>query len=240
MTLQTTPIINQIEQAVRDVPGWSPLDQLFALFTLACASADLPGDIVEIGSWCGRSAAALGLAARVSGRGRVHCVDLFPTRDDWQRNADGSYSFAVTLNGETIRSYDQQTVWAEPFERDIAPLYERCPELLTMFQTTIHERGLDDVVTPFRGDLPRFLAAMPSDFRCRLAFLDGHHSYQAVLTDIACIERCLLPGGWICFDDAFTGYEGVNRAIRERIIDSSAYCNAQQLTRKLFAAQKRQ
>lgn len=237
MTTQTISIISQIEDAVRDVPGWSPIDQLFALFTLGCASAHLPGNIVELGSWCGRSAVALGLAVRVSGRGRVFCVDLFPARDDWHRNVDGSYSFAVTIGDRTIVSYDDQTVWAEPFERDIAPLYARCPELLSLFRETISKNHLDAQIVPFRGDLRMFMAQAPTDFQCRLAFLDGHHSYEALIGDIDCIEQCLVHGGWICFDDAFTCYEGVNRAIHERIIGNPTYINAQQLTRKLFVAQ---
>ncbi|MEY4592782.1 MAG: hypothetical protein RIR18_1677, partial [Pseudomonadota bacterium] len=78
MTKITIPIFTQIEEAVKSIPGWSPLDQLMALFTLAYSSSHLPGDILELGSWCGRSAVALGMAAKLTGIGKVHCVDLFP------------------------------------------------------------------------------------------------------------------------------------------------------------------
>jgi predicted O-methyltransferase YrrM len=74
----TTPILSQIEALVADVPGWSPIDQLYTLFQLAEYTSDLPGDVVEIGSWCGRSALALGLAARLTGRTKVHCIDRRP------------------------------------------------------------------------------------------------------------------------------------------------------------------
>jgi hypothetical protein len=239
MTPRTIPAVNLIEDAVRDVPGWSPLDQLFALFTLAWSSADLPGDIVELGSWCGRSGVALGLAAQLTGQGRVHCVDLFPARDDWFRNADGSWSFRVTIDGRTLTSYDEQTVWAEPFASDIAPLYAKWEHLYDAFMDTVRRSGLEAEIVPFRGDLEMFLAQAPADFRCRLAFLDGHHGYEAVCRDIAAVESCLVPGGWICFDDAFTSYEGVNRAIEERILANPAFDHCQQLTRKLFVARRR-
>ena len=49
----------------------------------------------------------------------------------------------------------------------------------------------------------------------------------------------LSPGGWLCFDDAFTSYEGVNRAVRERVLQSDAFDLSMQLTRKLFVARKR-
>ena len=44
------PIATQIEEAVLNIPGWSPIDQLLTLFTLAYTSADLDGDILELGS----------------------------------------------------------------------------------------------------------------------------------------------------------------------------------------------
>jgi hypothetical protein len=77
-----------------------------------------------------------------------------------------------------------------------------------------------------------------SDFRLRLAFSDGDHSCDAVCQDIEIVDRYLLPGGWICFDDAFSSYDGVNQAIEEKIVESGKFRNCQQLTRKFFVAQK--
>ena len=34
----TVPVIKQIEDAVKDIPGWSPVDQLFTLFNLGGVS----------------------------------------------------------------------------------------------------------------------------------------------------------------------------------------------------------
>lgn len=232
------PIIPRLEEMVRDVPGWSPIDQLVALFTLAYSS-NVAGDIIELGSWCGRSATALGLAAQLTGDTRVHAIDLFPERHDWHRNDDGSYSCTMTIAGREFRAYHEQTVWAEPFLRDIAPLYQRHGRLLDLFNDTMHRNGLVDVVRPFRGDIGMFADAAPPALRCKLAFVDGDHSYDAVCRDIATVERFLQPGGWICFDDAFSCYEGVNRAIADRVIDSGTYERGQQLTRKFFVAQRR-
>ena len=238
MIEQSRPIIDQIEQAVSNVPGWSPVDQLFALFNLAYVSAPIGGKILELGSWCGRSAVALGLATQRCGTGVVHCVDLFPEKNDWYRNDDGSYSFRVVIDGESVTSYHQQTVWEAPFMRDIAPLYAQHGGLFATFSRTMQSNQLDSVVRPFRGDLERFFARHPS-VSLRLAFLDGHHSYDAVCRDIENVLPHLLPGGWICFDDAFTSYEGVNQAIRDRIIANPQFVDAQQLTRKLFVARQR-
>lgn len=235
MTL--TPVVNQIEAMVRDVPGWSPHDQLAALFNLAYSSV-VDGDIIELGSWCGRSASALGLAAKLTGNATVHAIDLFPEKSDWRQNEDGNYSFSVTIGDRTIRAYKDCAVWPEPYARDIAPIYETRNALIDVFQETIARNGLSEIVRPFRGDMQMFASSAPPDLRCKLAFIDGDHSYEAVCQDIEDVERFLVPGGWICFDDAFSCYEGVNRAITERVVGSGRYERCQQLTRKFFVARR--
>jgi predicted O-methyltransferase YrrM len=231
-----TPAASQIEDMVRDVPGWSPHDQLVALFSLAHFS-DVEGDIIELGSWCGRSATALGLAAKLAGA-TVHAIDLFPERSDWRCNEDGSYSFSVTIDGRRYGAYEAQTVWAEPYRRDIAPIYDRCHSVLDLFRAAMARNELEDVVRPFRGTMAMFADAAPANLRCKLAFVDGDHAYDAVVHDIQALERFLVPGAWICFDDAFSCYDGVNRAITDRIIDSGRYDRCQQVTRKFFVARR--
>jgi predicted O-methyltransferase YrrM len=233
------PITTQIEDAVRKIPGWSPIDQLLTLFTLASASADLDGDILELGSWCGRSAVALGMAVKLSNKGKVHCVDLFPEKQDWYKNEDGTYSFAVNIDGRLVGAYGEQTVWVEPYQRDILPVYERFTGPLEAFRVFINENALPDFVSPIKGDLESFKNSSDRSLKIRLAFIDGDHSYEAVSKDIALIEDFLIHGGWICFDDAFTSYQGVNEAIKEHIIDSKNYDFCQQMTRKLFVARRR-
>ncbi len=231
--------IDRLGELVQDIPGWSPVDQLYTLFTMVMMSAGTEGDVLELGSWCGRSSAALGLAARLCGNTKVFCVDLFPERDDWHQNADGSYSMTVRVGEEVIRAYHDQTVWKEPFERDIAPLYEKHRGILEIFTQKLSKFGVDDVVFPYRGTLPAFLGGRPSDQKYRLAFIDGDHGYEAVCADILMAQKVLVPGGWICFDDAFTSYDGVDRAINELICASAEFDVRQQMTRKLFIARRR-
>lgn len=234
----TNAISVQIEAAVKDIPGWSPLDQLLSLFALTFSSAHLQGDVLELGSWCGRSAVALGMAARLTGDTQVHCVDLFPEKEDWYKNSDGTYSLVITLDGKTYGAYQEQTVWEEPFLRDIEPMYQRWNGTLDAFKFFVEQNGLSTIVTPHRGDLESFTRNAPPDLRLRLAFIDGDHSFEAVCKDIETVEKFLLPGGWICFDDAFSSYEGVNQAIQAKILESGRYRLCQQLTRKFFVAQR--
>lgn len=236
---QTSPILTQLERIAHEVPGWSPVDQLHTLFTMVYATSGLRGHILELGSWCGRSAVALGLAAKLCGNTKVFCIDLFPEKDDWHRNEDGSYSMSVTIDGQVMKAYHNQTVWQEPFERDIAPLYVNHHGVLEIFENSVSTNGLDGVVIPHRGTLKSFLRTGGRSHELRLAFIDGDHGYDAVCGDIKLIDSVLVPGGWICFDDAFTSYEGVNGAVKELIIANPGYELGQQMTRKLFVARKR-
>ena len=230
---------DRIEQLVEGVDGWTPIDQLFALYILSIATQEIPGDLVEVGSWCGRSAVVLASAARIAGNAKVHCVDLFPEKSDWSENTDGTYSFQTVIDGQTFGGHQSQTVWKEPFENQILQTYDSNQSIFNRFKEVIRERGMEDIVQPHRGDLSSFLASMGDDFKCRLAFLDGDHGYQEVREDILNIDKYLSPGGWICFDDAFTSYVGVDRAITETLIKSENYEVCEQLTRKLFVIQKK-
>lgn len=99
--------------------------------------------------------------------------------------------------------------------------------------------SLSDLVFPHRVDLEGFSKITSSDLELRMAFIDGDHSYDAVAKDIRIVEQFLLPDGWICFDDAFSSYDGVNEAIQKHVIDSGNYKRFQQMTRKFFIAQRR-
>jgi predicted O-methyltransferase YrrM len=231
-------IVSRLETFAFNIPGWTPLDQLLSLFLLAFSTKNLDGDFVEIGAWCGRASCALGLAAQAIGNAHVHCIDLFPEKSDWYRNADGSYSLSVNINGEVMDAYKEQTVWEAPFLNEIEPVYEQYPSLLRAFQTSVTIAKLEAVITPHRGSLNTFLKNIPPTFKCKFAFIDGDHGYDAVKRDIRNIESVLVPGGWICFDDAFTTSSGVDRAISELVLNSPNYDLGHQLTRKLYVARR--
>lgn len=230
-------LTTRLEAIVTEVPGFSPVDELLVLTTLVYATAQLPGDVVEVGSWRGRSAIALGHAVRAT-HGHVHCVDLFPTRDDWYRNPDGTWSFRVRLDETAYGAYEEQTVWADAFEARVAPQYDAQPDVYGEFRSRVAAHGLQDVVRIHRGTSTTFIASVDPAFRCRLAFVDGDHGYEAVCRDITTLTSQLIPGGWLLFDDAFSSYDGVDRAIRTHIIDNPAFDLCQQMTRKCFAARR--
>lgn len=238
--LKKEPIIQQLEKMVENIPGWSPIDQLYTLNTLTMLTSNLDGDVLEVGAWCGRSAVGMASAIKLSDKkDKMISVDLFPHKDDWYENSDGSYSFKSTINNNAIDAYNVQTVWKEPFDRDIKPVYERYDSILDAWQENIDKNDLSDICIPYRGDSKMFFDQVPHDFKLRVAFLDGDHAYNAVVEDITQVEKYLVSGGFICFDDAFSHYDGVNKAIEDCIINSDKYDFSQQMTRKLFIARKK-
>ncbi len=234
------PTIDTIEEMVKDIPGWSPVEQLYTLFNLVYFTAGMKGNVVEIGSWCGRSMVVLGMAARLTGNTKVYCADLFPEKNDWHQNEDGSYSFEVVIDGRRYGGYQKQTVWKEPFEREVAPIYEKHTGVFDVFTEAVSRNNLQGLVKAYRGDSTILADSVPENFKCKLAFIDGDHSYEAVCKDIKNVERYLVKGGWICFDDAFSHYDGVNRAIEDCVINSPAYELCRQMTRKFFVARKKE
>jgi predicted O-methyltransferase YrrM len=233
------PIVTQIEDMVKDIPGWSPIDQLYSLFLLVYSNSHIEGNIIEIGSWCGRSSSVLGMAARLTSVKKVICVDLFPNRNDWIQNPDGTYSFKVKFDQDECAAYTEQTVWKEPFENQILPVYAKNESLFAQFSETMKKFGYGDFVTPLKGNSSVLKNNLNDTFKCKFAFIDGDHGYDAVCSDIENVERYLVPGAWICFDDAFSSYEGVSRAIQDMIINNPEYSFGQQMTRKFFVARKK-
>jgi len=237
MIIQRKPIIEQIEEMVKDIPGSTPIDQLYTLYLLAKSTSDIEGEFLEIGSWCGRSASVLAMAARDANVNKVVCIDLFPDKKDWFQNDDESYSFRINLgNGRCIYSQTEQTIWKEPFERLFLPIYEKNPSMLNEFLNNMKKHGFDDIILPIKGTSSDINSLNKDFFKCKFAFIDGEHGYASVCKDIKNIERYMVDGAWVCFDDAFVSFLGVSRAIEDKIINNSNYTDAQQLTRKLFAA----
>lgn len=233
------PLVDRLDQMVKDIPGWSPVDQLYTLNLLGLATAHLPGDFLEIGSWCGRSAVVLGSAARMLGNTQVHCIDLFPRLSDWKSNADGDRYLEVEINGKLYRANQEQTVWAQAFGTQVSKIYLDYESPRVCLEKQIQRLDLGKIIRLHRGTSATFEAARAANFQCKLAFIDGDHGYDAVCQDIAMVKNVLVGGGWICFDDAFSSYEWVNRAIREQILGDPQFDFCQQMTRKLFVARKK-
>jgi len=218
------PITKFIEDVISEVPGWTPADQLLSLHSLVLASSCMRGNILEIGSWCGRSTVILAHACKLCGIGKVLSVDLFPKKDDWKQNKDGTWSF-FTENGNGFQGW---TAWDEMYHHTIKPIYNKNNNLDEIFLANLKKFDVDDVVQYHIGTVK----TLHQNNNYRLCFIDGDHSYHAVCTDIKYCLNNMPSGGYICFDDAFSSYDGVDRAINDILILCKRMFFRQQLTRK--------
>jgi predicted O-methyltransferase YrrM len=225
-----------IKEIVIDIPGWSPHDQLLILFTLA-SQVNEGHSILEIGTWCGKSANVLALAAKQKKDVKLFCIDLFPELTDWIENSDGSRS----IQGDDGQVYlKEHPLFKNPFISEVIPIYNNEMSPLKWLQNSLDRHNLSKFVEIFKGDVSNFSKKPAStELECGLVFIDADHSFQSVCKDIEFAESVLVSGGWLCLDDAGTVYNGVDQAIKKMITSKPAhYRNVIQITRKMLIAQK--
>jgi hypothetical protein len=178
------------------------------------------------------------MAARQLGDPRLFCFDLFPSIDDWFQNSDGSYSFGVTIDGERYLGCEKQTVWEDVWQQSVSQTYSEYGDPLSGCVKTLDKFDVSDLVVVTRGTSDDVEQTCPPQEQCRLAYIDAEHSYEAVMRDARRLLPHLAVGSWMCFDDAFTSYLGVDQAIEEVVLDSGLFEDCVQVTRKLFAARR--
>jgi cephalosporin hydroxylase len=145
-----------------------------------------PGDIVEIGSWWGRSAALfVWLSTRYS-LGKVLCVDPWLVQ---------SLSQGDPLLDGLCRNLDTEEA-LRMFEINLAPLgagrlnYIRAPSV----EGAASYKADPSATTEAFG-------ATRYEGRIAVLHIDGNHAYEQVAQDEAAWTPLVAPGGWIIFDD---------------------------------------
>jgi hypothetical protein len=169
---------------VDGVPGMSDNDKIAAMIEVARHLPD--GDIVEIGSWWGRSAALLTLLSRHHDRGSVLCVD------PWRADALPQ-GVAVLDRASAAMDLDDAL---RIFETNLAPIglgrvnYIRAPstEAVTRYGPGLEVESEALGRTTYLG-------------RIALLHIDGNHALERVTEDCDCWTPHMTPGGWVVFDD---------------------------------------
>lgn len=158
----------------RDCKGFLAEDEARRLYELARAAAPM-GPCLEIGSYCGRSAAFLGTGCREAG-GVLFSVDHH--RGSEEQQPGQAYFDPELLDPATARI-------------DTLPLFRRM----------IRELGLEETVIPIIGRsalVARFWRTPLS-----LLFIDGGHAFEAVYGDYSAWASHLIPGGYLVIHDLF-------------------------------------
>ena len=166
------------------IPGMCDDLKLRALVEIARYS--VCGDVVEIGSWWGKSAFILAHLARCFGIGNLLCVD------PWTNEL-------LKQNLETVDSASRQADADEAlqvFQIGLLPFnlnhinYLRQPSV----EAAIHYSNGNPVVTEAFGTT-RYTG------RISILHIDGNHAYESVKADVEAWCSKVMDGGWIIIDD---------------------------------------
>lgn len=114
-TLSTVDTYNAVARQFADVPGYLHAVEGYALLLLAM-HGPLAADIVEIGSFKGRSTCFLALGAKLAERERVTAIDHFtgsPEHQKGERFEDGD----IAAHGSTFAAFrhnlERHDLWAQ-------------------------------------------------------------------------------------------------------------------------------
>ena len=151
-----------------------PPEEGLALYEAGLEGAQR-GPLLEIGTYCGKSAVYLGAAAR-----------------EW-----GTVLFTIDHHRG---SEEIQPGWEHHDPELIDPRTGRM-DSLPFFRRTIEDAGLDDVVVGIVADSP--VVATYWETRLGLVFIDGAHSEDPAMADYESWAPKLTDGGLLAIHDVF-------------------------------------
>jgi predicted O-methyltransferase YrrM len=151
-----------------------PPDEGLALYETGRAAAS-HGPLLEIGTYCGKSAIYLGAAAREAG------TLLFTI--DHHRGSE-----------------ENQTGWEHHDPTLVDPEVGKM-DTLPVFRRTIHDAGLEGTVVAVVGDSPRIAAHWSTPLA--LVFIDGGHGPEPAHADYEAWSPKVRPEGLLAIHDVF-------------------------------------
>ena len=164
----------RLVEVARAAKGFMPDDEGLAL-NAAGRDAATVGPLLEVGSYCGKSAVYLGAAAR-AGRNLLFSLD------------------------HHRGSEENQAGWEHHDPEVVDPATGRM-DTLPFFRRTIERAGLEDVVVAVVGDSPAIAAHWRTPLG--LVFVDGGHALDVVLADYEAWSPHVAAGGVLVFHDVF-------------------------------------
>lgn len=168
------PIDPQLLAVARRAKGFMPDDEGLALHDAALAAGRI-GPLLEIGTYCGKSAVYLGAAARAAG------TVLFTV--DHHRGSE-----------------ENQAGWEHHDPEVVDPRTGRM-DTLPFFRRTMEDAGLEDVVIAVIG--PSVTVARAWRTPVGFLFVDGGHALDLAMADYEQWSPHVLPGGTLAIHDVF-------------------------------------
>jgi predicted O-methyltransferase YrrM len=165
---------DRLLDAARAAIGFMPDDEGLALHDAGVAAAPL-GPLLEVGTYCGKSAVYLGAAARAGGT-ILYTVDHHRGSEENQAGWEW---------------HDERLVDARTGRMDTLPF----------FRHTIEDAGLEDVVVAVVGASTTVASHWATPVG--MVFVDGGHALDVALADYESWSRHVVPGGLLVFHDVF-------------------------------------
>ena len=164
----------RLRALARSVKGFMPDDEGLALHAAGREAAAL-GPLLEIGSYCGKSAVYLGSAAQESG------TVLFTV----------DHHHGSEENQAGWEHHDPEVVDPQTGRMDTLPFLRR----------TITSADLEDTVISIVGDSPTVARHWGTPLG--LLFIDGGHALDVAMADYSSWARFVVTGGLLAIHDVF-------------------------------------
>jgi predicted O-methyltransferase YrrM len=164
----------QLRIVAREAIGFMPDDEGLALYEAGLWGAKV-GPLLEIGSYCGKSAVYLGAAAQELGS-VLYSIDHHRGSEEQQPGEE--YHDPRLIDSETGRI-----------------------DTLPVFRKTIAQAGLEQHVIALVGESATIARHWSTPLG--LVFIDGGHSDEAVQSDYDGWAPSILPGGLLAIHDVF-------------------------------------
>ena len=167
-------MIPDLPRDIDEVKGFLSPAEGEALYRNAL-QASRRGAVLEIGSYCGKSAVYLGTACRENG--------------------------GVLFSIDHHRGSEEQQPGEEYFDPSLLDFDTLTPNTFPLFRRTLEQAGLEQTVVPIvsRSHVVARGWATP----LALVFIDGGHAFETARTDYACWSPHILPGGYLLIHDIF-------------------------------------
>ncbi len=156
------------------IKGFMDDDEALRLYDLALAASRI-GPVLEIGSYCGRSAAIIGAACKQNSS-ILFSIDHHTGSEEQQ---PGEPYFDPDL-------YDEKTLSVNTFP---------------LFRQTLSRAGLEDTVVPIVCTSKT--AGRMWKTPLSMVFIDGGHCFDAAHTDFLTWSQHIIPGGFLVIHDIF-------------------------------------
>jgi hypothetical protein len=187
------------------ISGMSSIEKMLAVIDIvACAPR---GDIVEIGSWWGKSAAMFCLLAKRWDIGAVLCCD--------------PWSVEALAQGDAVLDAASQTGDMDEalkiFQINLAPLADSRLNYLRDTSADGAARYRPGLVV----ETPTF-GAVRYEGQISVLHIDGNHAFERVDEDARLWTPHVKPGGWIIFDDYFWVFGDGPRRVGDAYVRDNA------------------